>query len=305
VIDPNASRTLETMLTDLGIQQGEVVYLGIDMGRLPLPFWPATLDRESMRRRADHWCQFLFDHLMAAIGPAGTLVFPTFSYRCSNPDHVFVLEETPSETGPFTEWLRRHPDARRSLHPVFSVGAIGAAAKMLVEETGRSGFGPVSPFGRLSGLNARFVNLGVPFNQSMTYMHHLEQCYGCNHRYHKVFTTPVFRAGIQVPGPFLGYVRWLGLDARQGLIRCEQRLLAEGVMREVSWNGCVNHAVRATDVDRIGYAMLMENPCAFASRNVHVVLDESATASNPVGDVVAVFNLSRHSLRGLPDCKPR
>ena len=69
-------------------------------------------------------------------------------------------------------------------------------------------------------------------------------------------------------------------------------MLAEGVLREVWQNGCVNHAVRAGDVDRIGYAMLTENPCAFVSRNVRVDLDETVTAANPVRDPIAVFILS-------------
>jgi hypothetical protein len=38
--------------------------------------------------------------------------------------------------------------------------------------------------------------------------------------------------------------------------------------------------------------MLAENPCAFASRNVCVELDEAATAPAPVSDPVAVFKLS-------------
>jgi hypothetical protein len=45
-------------------------------------------------------------------------------------------------------------------------------------------------------------------------------------------------------------------------------------------------------VDRIGYAMLAENPSAFVSRDVHVELDETATAANPVRDPIAVFKLS-------------
>jgi aminoglycoside 3-N-acetyltransferase len=290
--EAEASQALRNLLANLGVGHGDTVFLGIDMGRIPLPRWPTALDRDAMRERADRWCRFLFDHLIEAVGPRGTLAFPTYTYSCGNPANAFVAEETPSEVGPFTDWLRRRPEARRSIHPIFSVGAIGANAASIVDGTSGSAFGPASPFGRLAGLNASFVSLGVPFHLSVTYLHHLEQCYGCNHRYHKVFTTPVFKSGVRMPGPFLGYMRWLGVDVGPDFRACEQRLLSEGVMREIHCNGGVSHAVRAADIDRIGYAMLAENPCAFASRNVRVDLDETATAAAPVHDPVAVFKLS-------------
>ena len=36
-----------------------------------------------------------------------------------------------------------------------------------------------------------------------------------------------------MPGPFLGYMRWLGVDVGPDFRACEQRLLAAGVMREM------------------------------------------------------------------------
>ena len=228
---------------------------------------------------------------MEALGPRGTLLVGTFSYLCGNPEIPFVVEETRSEIGPFTNWVRLQPQSIRSLHPIFSVAGVGPNAADILTNTGGAAFGPCSPFGRLTGLDARFVSLGVPFHQSITYLHHLEQCFGCNHRYHKIFTTPVIKNGVVQKGPFLGYVRWRGLDASQNFLPCEKKMLDEGFLREVRWNGCVNQAVRTADVDHIGYAMLAENPCAFVSRDVHVELDETAITTNLLRDPVAVFKL--------------
>ena len=287
-----ASQALKALLEELGVVSGEIIYMGLDMARLPLPHWPTAMNRAAIRAREDRWCAFLFKHIMEALGPRGTLLVGTFSYSCGNPAIPFVVEETRSEIGPFNNWLRQQPQAIRSLHPVFSVAGIGHRAAEILSNTGGAAFGPCSPFGRLTGLHARFVCLGVPFHLSITYLHHLEQCYGCNHRYHKIFTTPVIKGGIMQKGPFLGYMRWRGLDAGPDFKPCESRMLAEGVLREVWQNGCVNHAVRAGDVDRIGYEMMTENPCAFVSRNVRVDLDETVTAANPVRDPIAVFILS-------------
>ncbi|MBI4182456.1 MAG: AAC(3) family N-acetyltransferase [Proteobacteria bacterium] len=287
-----AAAALSGLLAGLGVRRGDTVFLGVDMARVPMPRWPAALDRAAVRAREERLCAFLFDRLMDAIGPDGTLLVPTYSYRCANPDNAFVVEETESEVGPFTEWLRRRPGTLRSVHPVFSVAGVGRHAADILANTGRAAFGPGSPFGRLARFGARFVSLGVPFHLSVTYLHHLEQCYGCNHRYNKAFATPVFKGGHRLPGPFLGYMRWLGVDAGPDFRACERRLLAEGLMIERRWNGRVNQAVRVEDVDRIGNAMLDEDPCAFASRTVRVDLDERAVAANPSGDEVAVFRLT-------------
>ena len=286
-----ASHALRALLVELGVAGGETIYMGLDMARLPLPSWPAALNRDSIRAREDRWCAFLFEHIMEILGSRGTLLVGTFSYSCGNPEIPFVVEETRSEIGPFTNWLRQHHQAIRSLHPIFSVAGVGLHARSILTNTGGAAFGPCSPFGRLAGLDARFVSLGVPFHLSITYLHHLEQCYGCNHRYHKIFITPVIKGGIVQKGPFLGYMRWRGLDAGPNFKPCEDQMLSEGVMREVLWNGCVNHAVHIADLDRIGYAMLKENSCAFVSRDVRVELDENATAADPVRDPIAVFKL--------------
>lgn len=288
-----ASKALRSLLQELGVAFGETIYLAVDMARLPLPHWPAALNRNAIRAREDRWCAFLFNHIMEVLGPQGTLLVGTFSYSCSNPDIPFVVEETPSELGPFTNWVRQQPLSIRSLHPIFSVSGIGLNAASILTNTGGASFGSCSPFGRLAGMDARFVCLGVPFHLSITYLHHLEQCYGCNHRYHKIFTTPVIKGGVKQPGPFLGYMRWRGLDAGPNFLPCEIKMLSEGVMREVSFNGSVNQAVRAVDVERIAYAMLMKNPCAFVSRDVQVELDETATAADPLRTPVSVFKLSR------------
>lgn len=290
--EAEATAVLDGILSGLAIQRGSTVFLGIDMSKLPLPKYDVVLSREQMKERADKLCRFVFTRLMDKLGPDGTLIVPTYTYSCGNPANPFIVEESRSEIGPFTEWVRKQPGALRSIHPVFSVAAIGPKAAEITRYTGGSSFGPLSPFGRLTSLGTRFVSLGVTFRCSVTYVHHLEQCHGCNHRHHKVMSTPVFYKGEKLPGPFHTYVRWRGTSVTPDLARLQQRLLDEGSLTEILWNGCVNHAVDVDAVDRVGYAMLAENPCAFASRNLQVNLDESAVATSPSGEEVVNFTLA-------------
>jgi aminoglycoside N3'-acetyltransferase len=268
-----ARTDLRAIIAGLGVKWGATIFLGIDMGHLPLPSYQAELNLAAIRHREERWCSFILSELLEALGPDGTLIVPAYSYRCANPANTFVLENTPSEVGRFTEFFRKQPNVLRSLHPIFSVCAIGRNAKAVTENTGGSAFGPMSPFGRLNALGARFISLGVAFRNSVTYLHHLEQCYGCPHRYNKILTGPVFAGEARITRPFQAYMRYLGNDAEADFARAEAGMKSAGVLTEVVWRGAVSHAVDVCDVDRIGFAMLAEDPFAFSSRRVCIDMD--------------------------------
>jgi aminoglycoside 3-N-acetyltransferase len=286
VSEAEARAALRELLGKLGVTFGSTIFLGIDMGRLPLPRYVAELTREAIRQREQRWCGFVLSVLREVLGPDGTLIVPTFSYGCANPRNAFILEQTPSNVGAFTEYVRCQPEARRSLHPIFSVAALGRHASAIVDNVGGSAFGPLSPFGRLGQFGARFASIGVPFHLSVTYLHHLEQCYGCTHRYHKLLTTPVFADGQRVNRQFMAYMRFLGVDVEADFRRAERRLLDSGSLIEVPWGQSVSHAVAIEDVDRIGYTMLVEDSFAFASRRVCVELDGSSVTTPVTTDTV-------------------
>ncbi len=290
--ESEAAKTLRALLDELGVAAGETIYLAIDMARVPLPQWPVTLDRHAIRAREDRWCNFVFERIMEALGPRGTLLVGTFSYSCGNPEIPFVIEQTPSEIGPFTNWVRQHPQAIRSLHPIFSVTGIGPKAGEILSNTGGAAFGPCSPFGRLTRHGTRFVNVGIPFRQSLTYVHHLEQCYGCNHRYHKIFSGIVVQNERTVDREFLGYMRWRGIDAGVDVGPLEDALKHSGLLREVNHNCFFGQSVQAVDVDHTGYRMLTEDSRAFSTPKIRVDLDDSMVASSPGTHPVTTFRLS-------------
>ena len=135
------------------------------------------------------------------------MIVPLFSYAYARQHVPFVYEETPSEVGAFSEHIRRKPQTVRSLHPLFSLGAVGPAAHTICDDTGRSAYGERSAFGRLRAAGTTFVCLGTTLPRSLTYVHHLEHLYGVNHYMHKAFDAPVYRGGQLVPGPWLAFVR--------------------------------------------------------------------------------------------------
>lgn len=114
--------------------------------------------------------------LREAVGPRGTLVFPTYprglSYEFLSQGNVFDVHSTPSFTGALSELARRVPGAVRSLHPTKSVCAIGPAAEELCATHHQSPYpyDATSPYFKLLRMGGKAIGLGVS-TARMSFVH--------------------------------------------------------------------------------------------------------------------------------------
>lgn len=279
------------ILDDLGIETGDVVYLGVDMAKVPLPKYPAELSVEGHKERARKWCEFLLGILMDRVGIEGSILAPAFTYAYAARREPYIHEASPSETGPFTEYMRTLPEARRSLHPVHSVvGVGGQAGKILDGPLGKAAYGARSVFACLEQHNTKFLCLGASLGQSITYVHHLEQCYGVNHRYTKLFNTPVYKDGEEVPGPWLCFMRYLGVAVEANLPPLEERMRKDKTLRVSERWDYPMQCAHIDDVARTGYAMLEENCWAFSHNEIEVHIESRESSPNPAIRLAARFH---------------
>ncbi len=291
--ETEAKTALKNIFGSLKITPGDVVYLGVDMGRLPLPAYAAKLSREAIREREQKWCEFFFNVIMEHLGPTGTLLVPTFTYSYAGRSLPYDHENSPSETGPFTEYVRGLPTAIRSFHPLHSVAGVGQyAEEILGNVRGKSAYGAMSLFARLPHYDVRFAGLGVSLSKVVTYVHHMEQMYGVNHRYNKLFNTPAYLAEKEIPGPWLCSLRYLGTPIRANLDNVVNRLRCENALCEMAENAPVMQSVTLKDLEKIGYDMLVESPWAFAEDSVEVHIE--TRDSNPA-------KINTDAVRFFPD----
>ena len=119
-----------------------------------------------------------------AVGPEGTLVFPTFTYSYCD-GQIFDVDCTPTKMGVLNEYFRTRADVQRSTHPLFSVAAWGKHRDRFTS-VGDDSFAANSVFGRLHDLRGKLVFFGVPF-EVCTFVHYIEQAFGVPYRYLKEF----------------------------------------------------------------------------------------------------------------------
>lgn len=117
--------------------------------RLGLPKGALVLMHSSLKSfgYVEGGADAVIDGVLEALGQEGTLVVPTLTFagfEQSRP--YFDARSQPSETGAITEQLRRRTGARRSLHPLSSVAAIGKEAERITGRHGQTPCGPESPY---------------------------------------------------------------------------------------------------------------------------------------------------------------
>jgi len=225
-------KVLENILEELNVENGDCIMLGIDMGRLPLPAYPAALNKEAFREREEKWCEFVLNVLMDTLGEKGTLLVPSYSYSCTRPGTIFSTETTRSEVGPFTDYFRKQAGVIRSIHPIFSIAAKGAHAEAILSNVSRAAFGTNTPFARFQQYKVKFLCLGVEIKNAITYIHHMEQLSGCPHRFSKSFNIEVHTKDTQFTAEWTAFLNYRGIDYHSDITSLQKALMDAGTLQQ-------------------------------------------------------------------------
>jgi aminoglycoside 3-N-acetyltransferase len=134
--------------------------------------------------------QTVIDALLEVLGEEGTLLMPTFNFDfCKGAD--WDVRETPSQMGFMTNLVRTDPRAKRVFHPIYSFAVIGKYAEDFGNLRYKSSYAKISAFGKLRELDGKIMVVGLSYNDSMTFFHHIEEMEGVDYRYLKDFTGQI------------------------------------------------------------------------------------------------------------------
>ena len=128
--------------------------------------------------------------LEAVLGDEGTLIMPTFNFDF-NKGVPWDVRKTRSKMGALTEVVRVDSRAKRVFHPFYSFAILGKHAGMLGSLRYKSSYERNSVFGKLRDLDGKIMVIGLSYNDSMTFFHHIEQMEGVDYRFLKQFTGEV------------------------------------------------------------------------------------------------------------------
>jgi len=174
----------------------------------------------------------IIEQLLCAIGDDGTLILPTFHLSwCDGED--FDYRRTPSRMGLLTELARRDPRFVRTTHPIYSFVVTGKSKNEFTSYDHPSGYGIGSGFDIVHRLNGKILVIGLEWEQTMTFMHYIEEKHRVSYRYYKPFTGK-YRddTGVLTNREYFLYVRDLDAGVTTYLRDAEHFFIEQGIAKE-------------------------------------------------------------------------
>ena len=185
-IEKDLKKNLIYNLKKLGVKPNDHLYLSLDMGSLFVNYISDIDKINLIKKNKIFFTKYVLKILKDFISKEGSLICPTFSFSTIK-TKFFDIKKTKSDVGIFSQVFLDDKLSIRSDHAIHSLSAIGKFKQIIREGHGIFSFGINSPFEYFLKLNVKFVNIGVPFWKSCTYIHHVQHLAGCNFRFYKSF----------------------------------------------------------------------------------------------------------------------
>jgi len=160
-----------------------------------------------------------------------TLCVPTFTFSFCN-GVAYDAKQSRSKMGVFNEYVRRLPQAERSVDPLMSSAVLGEDHDV-VRDLGHHSIGAGCTFDKLHASGqARFLFLGVGAAKCFTYTHYVEERLRVPYRYDRDFTGTIIDGDGQREETYTLYVRYNGVQPESST-KFEDFLVQEGLMKKV------------------------------------------------------------------------
>ena len=243
-------------ISESGIKNGDVLMVHADLARF------GKLGEITDKKE---FANVFIDAFLKVIGKKGTLIVPTFTYSFCN-NEIYDPGNTPSAVGLFTEELRKRKDAFRSIHPIFSVAAIGKMAKELTSNLSKNSFGEGSVYDKLLKVkNSKYVIFGVDYF-ACTQIHYIEEMLKAPYRYVKKFKGKIKNKNKEYRDEYEFYVRPLDKSAVPDFDKIEKWLLDAGFLKKAPFGHAFISVAKISDIVRQGIKMFKKDPACFIKK---------------------------------------
>ena len=247
---------LRTVLSCAGIDSGDLVFVHSALFSL------GRIEGASIQQIP----QVLYETLCDVVGPRGTVAVPAFNFDfCSG--ETFDRQHTPSEgMGAFSEYLRQHPEALRSPHPMQSMAAVGDRARDLTDRDTPGAFDDDGSFDALIEYGARVLMIGCDIN-AVSLIHWAEQRAAVPYRFWKEFSGRYRDADRIERRTYRMHARDLRRDPEVRVYPVGQILRRRGELRRFRLGSGAVESCRARDFASAALRLLHRDPNALIAHD--------------------------------------
>ncbi|MCJ7435809.1 MAG: AAC(3) family N-acetyltransferase [Anaerolineales bacterium] len=211
---------IKAMLTVLGIRRGNGLLIHSAIQYLGRPVTGP---------------QIYLDVILGILGREGTLAAPTFNFEFAKGQPYDPSQTSSLGMGVFSELVRCHPLACRTLHPMQSISVIGRHRDELVALDTPCAFDPGSAFEHMLELDFKLLLLGAEV-QAASMVHYCEQRANVPYRHWKDFEGTVIIDNVPEKRTYRMFVRDLQINAELELLPIERKLQEHGQWSEAALN---------------------------------------------------------------------
>ena len=251
-------------LEKIGVKAGDIFLISTEL---------FTLGRLKGAQSKDEYAKMILEAIFDVITDKGTVVVNAFTTYVARYGKPFDYKNSRPTTGSFSEYITFHPQSVRSMHPIFSVAAIGGKAKMICHDASLSNYGLGSPYEKMLRLNAQVLRLGIDYTHN-TYLHVVEALYGAPYLYNKVMDAEVIVDGQRSQKQFLASVRYLKYPLDYSLEKVEAVLKKSNLVHSAKVGGGFVHRLDANEYCENLVSLLKEDPYAFLKQSPQFIKGE-------------------------------
>ncbi len=256
----------------LNFKSTDNVYLGIDLGRIFIHDYKEIFKSEnfSLDEIRKYSTSKIIKNLKTYF-KNGSIIVPSFNFDYFK-EKKFNKKFTKSTLGPFENAFIKEKGVSRSNHPIFSISAFGKNKNKILKPCGLFSFGQNSPFNNFIKNNVIFLNIGLPFKNTCTYVHHVEHLSGINHRYYKAVSGKVFESGKYINKTYYSFVRYKSVmeKVERAEYKIEKLLKNKKYLKELKNNKIYLSKVYSKNVFSCANKALMLNPSFFLKKKTIV-----------------------------------
>ena len=208
--------------------------------------------------------QTVIDALKFILSEEGTLIVPTFNYDfCDGVS--YDVKKTPSKMGIISELVRTDSNSKRTFDPVFSFSILGKHRDYLANLKYEHSFGPNSVFAKLRELNAKIMIIGLSYNESVTFFHHIEEIQGCDYRYFKEFEGEIIDYnGIKNKSKIILFVRDIEKGVQNNVNIMGEIMEHEGIVNKI--------IIGKSNVKLMKANQVYQRTIKEMKRNIHILI---------------------------------
>ena len=263
-------KNLKKNLIEIGIKKKDTVYLGVNLGQVFKFYRNVIFQDRSLENVREKGSKLIFHTILEHVGPEGTIICPTFSFSFIK-TKIFNIHKTKSHLGYFENFFLNQKNVIRSEHPIFSI-AVWGKNKEIIKPCGRFSFGANSPFSNFIDYKVKFLNIGIKWVETCTYLHHLEHLNGINHRFYKPTKGKIINKGKSKTNIFYNPVRFIKLKSNKAEYKIEKHLKKKILLKEAK-DKIYCSSLKTKDVHDLGLKILQKKPSYFMSKDVNVFID--------------------------------